>query len=112
MELRLPRRALGLGLLALCSGCAVQAAPRYHWVADENAPHCTAVVWKRVAVERIPGLCYGHGHAATPDTTCAMGCVVVSPYTEKEAKRLDVDGESLYRHEARHVLGRMKHNLI
>jgi hypothetical protein len=49
------------------------------------------------------------GRAASEGTSCALGCVVVSRYSENEARHHMIYGESLYDHEARHVLEGLVH---
>lgn len=97
-------------LLAL-AGCTAYAlrgehyAGGYWWVADPHAPRCERVEWKQVASERIPGLCNATATAAREGLSCAIGCLVVSPFPEDEANRIALpQGDTLYRHEARHVL--------
>jgi hypothetical protein len=81
----------------------------YLWELDEEAPYCQRVIWRQVSADRLPGLCSGKGKAAEGLAACAMNCLVLSKYSEEEAKRIDSYGESLYDHEARHVLKRRRH---
>jgi hypothetical protein len=100
-----------LALLLLAAGCTAYGVGDekyvggYWWVADPQAPYCARVEWKQVARERIPGLCNASARAARHGLSCAIGCLVLSPYSEREARRVALpDGDTLYRHEARHVL--------
>jgi hypothetical protein len=73
-------------------------------------PDCPKVTWVQVARDATPGLCIGRDGAAAPGTSCVLGCVVVSPYSEQQAKALDVWGISLYAHEVDwHIRRKLRH---
>ncbi len=105
-----------LPLLLLLAGCTVLGLPDeeyiggYWWVKDPQAAQCGDVQWKQVARERIPGLCGDGATAARENVSCAIGCLVVSPFTEAQARSITLaDGDTLYRHESRHVLEGLVH---
>jgi hypothetical protein len=81
----------------------------YFWEADPQAPVCEQVTWKKVERDRIPGLCSDARNAAEGVAACVMECLVISAYSEQEAKHVYVYGESLFSHEMRHVKERKVH---
>jgi hypothetical protein len=96
-------------LLSGCAGATLGIAG-YLWEPDPTSPECGKVIWRQVDRARIPGLCMDSaGREAREGTSCALGCVVVSQYSEAEARRRMLFGESLYDHEARHVLEGLVH---
>jgi hypothetical protein len=102
------RRLLLLFLVALT---ACTAFERYQWEVDPISPPCQSVVWKQVARDRVPGLCGNAKRAAAAHTSCALSCVIVSPYSEAQAHSIFLpDGDSLWTHEVvKHALGGLKH---
>lgn len=100
---------VAVSLVAVLSGCAGEPIHGYLWAFDPTLPVCTTVLWRQIRPEQAPGLCMERGHAATRATSCAVGCMVLSPYSEQQAKQLDSWGESVYDHEMRHALQRMVH---
>lgn len=110
---RVPWKLPAVLAAALATSCAMTRVERvggYLWVADPGAPHCDGVVWKQVQRDRIPGLCGDAAHAAPEGASCAAGCLVLSPYSERQAKALVLaGGDTLYRHERRHVLEGLIH---
>jgi len=102
----LRRLLLASLVLASCAQVPVAEIGGYQWVADPNAPHCESVRWIQVSKERIPGLCMGRdGRRASEQTSCSIGCLVFSPYSEAEALqiKLGID-DNLLSHEFRHSL--------
>jgi hypothetical protein len=96
-----------LALALLLSGCA--SFDRYQWEADPSSAKCADVAWHQVDASRIPGLC-SDGRTAVHADACVMGCVVVSRFSEDEAKRVLCDGMSLYEHEVvMHAQRGLKH---
>jgi hypothetical protein len=94
--------------LSLAAGCAAVGLPGdvklihgYAWRFDSTMPVCASLTWEHGSFEEMRSRC---GNAA-----CAVGCKVLSPYTEEQARSMMAYGESLYNHEARHVFGRMRH---
>jgi hypothetical protein len=67
------------------------------------------VTWKKVERDRIPGLCSDAQRAVEGIAACVLGCLVISKYSEQEAKHVYVYGESLFSHEMRHVKERKVH---
>lgn len=99
-----------LSVAMYVASCASMHQWQYAWEPDESAPYCEQPLWKQVKREAIPGWCSVRGVAASPDTSCAVGCVVFSEYSEEQAKRIQIDGMTLYQHEAdMHVRRRLKH---
>ena len=99
-----------LALMFFLAGCAGESIHGYQWVHDESLPHCDNMAWVQVSQEAMEGLCSSNGQGADPRViACASRCVVFSPLGKDEAKHYDEFGESLYDHEARHVIGRMSH---
>ena len=95
----LKRRAL-LASLVLAAGCTVLNTEHgYAWEADPTAPDCPQYVWKQVAAERVPGLCGDTTRAASVNTSCALGCIVISRFSEEQARHIDLWGQSLRDHE-------------
>lgn len=98
------------------AGCATTPEQRlggYYWVPNPAAPVCTDVIWKQVAADRIPGLCDNLKTSSKDGMSCAIGdCMVISPYSEVEAMSIKMsrnDNDTLWKHERRHVLDRLKH---
>lgn len=92
---------LVLGTAYLCFGCAGFPAGGYRWV-ESDRPKCTGqVTWKQVYGGRERGLCAGKDFdQARAGTSCVIGaCLVISPYSEEQAKRIDLWGMSLWEHE-------------
>jgi hypothetical protein len=108
-----PRGRRRLVLLALvlpaAAACTYQRIGGYLWEFDARMPVCDSVTWHQVAPNQIPGLCSSRGRAASWGSSCAVGCVVISQYSESEAKHRDLWGDTLYDHESRHVLERKAH---
>lgn len=86
----------------------------YLWTPDPEMPICDHVEWVQVSWEGARESC---GYLA-----CASklwnedrgawgynGCRVFSGFSEQEARRMIQNGESLYDHEARHILQRLVH---
>lgn len=74
------------------------------WVPDPARQQCQTMIWKQAPWTEVRNVC--GGLACAPGT----GCEVISGYSEAEAKKmknswLRSDGESLYEHELRHILG-------
>ena len=107
------RRALLASLVVACAAnvaCStVEYRDGYYWQKDPSAPACREVTWKQVQPERIPGLCGTQATSAGQWYSCSLGCVVVSPFSEEQAKHVPVFRETLYDHEARHVLEGLVH---
>ncbi len=106
------RRLILLSLVAICAlnlaGCA--SFDHYQWHADPTMPVCAEVRWVQVEASRTKGLCADQTGQAPAMTSCVLGCVIVSPYSESEAKVLMVqDGLTLYKHERKHTDERMQH---
>lgn len=101
------RRTLVASAVFACAiNVACSSAPYYHWKLDANAVPCKQYVWERVPKALIPGLCMKDGLAATEKTSCALGCLIVSPFSEIEAEWLfDHDGMPLRDHEVKHTEG-------
>lgn len=86
-------RAL-IASLAL-SGCAFFDHPKdeafyahgYMWKQGPK-PKCERIVWHQIAGACPAGM-----------QSCAVGCYVFSPYSEADAKRINVHGISLWHHE-------------
>ena len=112
MRHRLVCRALYAAATCALAGC-VDSTLRiggYLWEKNPSAPVCETVIWRQVDRSRIPGLCMDSVQGAAPEgASCALSCVVVSPYSESEARRRMIFGDSLYDHEARHVLEGLAH---
>ena len=85
----------------------------YWWVVDPQAKHCAAseIVWKKVEAARTPGLCAGKdGVAAHANTSCALGCLIVSPYSKEQAMNIKLGrDDNLYAHEVRHAKDGLVH---
>jgi hypothetical protein len=82
----------------LMSGCAGFSAGGYRWV--EGGRKCEQVTWKQVYEGREQNLCMGQDYRpASAGTSCAIGCLVISPFSEEQAKRIDLWGMSLWTHE-------------
>jgi hypothetical protein len=99
---------LALLLLAGCYGPGVHFISGAWWEFDPTMPVCTRVDWLVESRARLDLVC-GRGYDA-----CALleVCAVVSVYSEGEAMGVwtgGMLGESLYDHERRHVLERMRH---
>ncbi len=98
--------SLVLAALYLLAGCMSLTA-HYEggswW--EPDGPFCRKTVWQQVSADRAPGLCSANGTAATERTSCALGCVVISPYSEDEARQIDMGGMSLWAHEMKHTRG-------
>jgi hypothetical protein len=106
------RRRLLLSSAVLFCGlnaCTYERIGGYLWEFDASMPVCKEVTWHQVAPNRIPGLCGNEARAAAYGTSCAIGCVVVSQYSEAQAKHIDLWGDTLYAHERRHALERKVH---
>lgn len=98
MSPKLLRRALLLSLFA-AAGCAAFTKPgeffaHGHYWKQGAAASCDRIQW--VVMKPEQRSC-GKGTSAT--TSCAVGCYVFSPYSEEQAKRIDLWGISLYQHE-------------
>jgi hypothetical protein len=95
----------------LISFCACTAFDRYQWEIDPTAVRCDRVIWRQVERARIPGLCGNGAHKATETASCEMACMVISPYTEKEAHSIYLaDGDSLWTHEVvKHGMKGLRH---
>jgi hypothetical protein len=76
----------------------------YLWQFDEGLPACERMTWVQKPQEYMEGLCGSANVLA-----CAVGCVTFSAYSEREARRYHLNGETLYLHERRHVMERMSH---
>ena len=101
--------SLVLATVLICLyGCAGEEIHGYRWVKDDRMPRCEVMVWHTIPVEQLSTLQQSCPRTASP-IACAVGCVVFSYYSESQARLVDQWGESLYDHEARHVLQRMKH---
>ncbi len=100
-----------LFVLVAATGCAAVDDRPFLWVPDTTARLCVHPVWRQVSRDRIPGLCGDTHHASSQDATCVLDCVIVSPYSEEEARRLTVrDGRTLYEHEwEMHAVRGLKH---
>jgi len=108
----LATRSAMIALLLVTQGCAdsTYRIGGYLWTPDPSSPTCEKVVWRQVEPPRVPGLCMDlEGRVPSDKTSCALGCVVISQFSEDEARRRMIYGESLYEHEARHVLERLVH---
>jgi hypothetical protein len=103
------RILVSIPVLMLGVSCGYQRIGGYLWEFDANRPVCERVTWHQVPRSSIPGLCSARGRAASPDTSCAIGCVVVSQYSERDAHQIRLWDDTLYAHEARHVLERLVH---
>lgn len=90
-------------------GCMGEPIHGYLWAFDPSQPVCKTLLWKQIRPDQAPGFCSNNGYAAPQFTSCAINCMVLSPYSEAEARSIDVWGETLYAHESRHVLQRMVH---
>lgn len=108
------RRAFTGSLVLLTAswlpGCGTFGA--YQWLPSQY-PKCDSITWKQVTPDRLPGLC-GDGkdsHSAGPRTSCVLGCLVVSPFSEDEAKHIyTADGNSIWNHEVvGHAILGLKH---
>jgi hypothetical protein len=101
------RRALLLSLV-LATACA---SFDYQWVFDPFMPECEEVTWKQVPKSSLKGLCSDGTTAADKADACALGCVVVSRFSESEAKRVrERGGKTLYAHEVHdHIEMRSRH---
>jgi hypothetical protein len=95
------RRAFLLSLV-LATACA---SFDYQWVFDPLMPECETVTWKQVPKSSMKGLCDGEADA------CVLGCLVVSRFSEDEAKRIrERGGKTLYAHEVHdHIEMRSRH---
>ncbi len=113
--LRFAANGFVLAALAMCSGCATvgraghEYIGGYQWVPDPTAPVCEQVIWKQVPKEHTPGLCSDLRRFAAEGTSCALGCIIVSPYSAEQARTIDLWGDTLFDHEMRHATGRMRH---
>jgi hypothetical protein len=94
---------------ALGVSCTSEHIGGYLWQYDAAQPVCKDATWHQVAPNQIPGFCSSRGRAASYGTSCALGCVVISQYSEAQAKHIDLWGDTLYDHERRHVLDRKVH---
>jgi len=111
-SLRLATGGALAALLLVTQGCAnpTYRIAGYLWTPDPSSPTCKTVVWRQVEPPRVPGLCMDQeGHVPSEKASCALGCVVISPLSEDAARHRMIYGESLYEHEARHVLERLVH---
>jgi hypothetical protein len=122
---------VGAGLTAASmalAGCATTGQELriggYYWVPNPNAPTCTSINWKQVAADRIKGLCYvgndkknNYAVVAKAHTSCAIPgeggqCTIFSPYSEVDAMSIKMspdDNDTLWKHERRHLLDKLKH---
>lgn len=81
------------------------------WVHDPTMPKCEKVEWVQVSWDENRKLC---GASACAGILKERPCAVVSGYSEEEARSIPVDtwnmkSESIYAHEARHILEQLKH---
>lgn len=88
-----------IGLLSACAHF-----DRYQWATSDKFPVCKEVpIWKQVP--NIRGLCSTQGKASH-HAACVLGeCLIVSIYSEQEARLLPLDGMTLYTHEIKHTKG-------
>jgi hypothetical protein len=101
------RRAFLLSLV-LATACA---SFDYQWVFDPLMPECEAVRWVKVEKTALKGLCSDGSTGADKADACVLGCVVVSRFSESEAKRVrERGGRTLYAHEVHdHIEMRSRH---
>lgn len=80
----------------------------YHWRFDASMPICAEAYWKQMPRKDVIDLCDRAREYTHP--ACAIGCVIVSTYSEAEAAWIDAgDDESIRIHERKHVLRRLRH---
>lgn len=86
-------------------------ASEYEWVPDATRPVCKEAHWVQITWEEAQTRC-GHVACAEPGT-----CTVVSQYSAEEARHkcsrelvpMNECQETIYDHEAKHILQRLKH---
>jgi hypothetical protein len=101
---------LALGLVA-CFPPETEGEVKFGhvWIDAPYLPDCTEVKWLEVAPDLLNDICGKHVYACYPYYYSAYQCTAVSDFSENEAKALRLCGESLYDHEARHILEKKVH---
>lgn len=102
---------------ALLSSCAsmpgvepTQHIAGYEWEPNPDQPICEKVEWVQVKWEEIRESCGSEACAGLfLNGRMVYGCKVYSGYSEAWARGRVVNGESMYDHEARHILKRLRH---
>lgn len=77
------------------------------WEPWPEAPVCERVVWVKKEWAEIRFAC--GAFACAGPSSAIPACHVFSGYSEEEARSVMAYGESLYQHEARHILERLRH---
>lgn len=97
------KKLLALLLLACSVQAQVVEIDGHLWEPNPDAPHCEKIEWKQLPWEQMRDAC---GSSA-----CAIGCTVVSGYSEEQAEKMTVlyGKWSLKQHEYFHIQQRMKH---
>ena len=100
----------------LAAGCAgmpgeqpIRVIAGFEWEHDPERPRCERVEWVKVPWDRMQGV---EARAALYfDGRVEVGCQVFSGYSEADARALRIPGttETIYDHEARHVMERLRH---
>lgn len=102
---------LALLLLAflprLARAAPVEIASQLWELRPDVMPECERVVWVRKEWAELRSVC--GALACSGPSAVIPACTVFSGYSESEARAVRVYGESLYAHEARHILERMLH---
>lgn len=108
------RRALVVAALvaATLAKAEVVEIEGYEWEhRPDLLPSCERVVWVQRSWDEVRAVCGAYA-CAGPLSGGMPACHVVSGYSEAEARHVKLrlsGGESLYEHEARHVLERFVH---
>jgi hypothetical protein len=128
-EMNRVKKAVAIGMTALAaSGCATQEKRigGYYWVPDPDAPHCQPhqIQWIHKPFNTVQSVCRGvNQHKAGFVHACSIAthdkmhnsttCAIFSHHSEDDAKKFKLspqdDGDTLWDHERRHLLDRLKH---